>query len=129
MCLSCDGYSDEQLDRALDLAIRVHGWSLTLVGDHDDDPTSWGYTIGLSESFGHPDLIAFGASPRRLDRLLRPLARCVAATGSLPACIERHGIAIGAPRDGEVDGPTVAIWASRYGRDPAGDEFLEARFM
>ncbi len=39
MCSRCDGYSEEEVERALDLQIRVNGWTATQISDDGDlDP-------------------------------------------------------------------------------------------
>ena len=59
MCMICDGYTQEQRDRWLDLTIRTHGWALLGVeGDDPEDPMgSWLFTVGATESHGLPELI------------------------------------------------------------------------
>jgi len=59
MCLRCDGYSDEQIARNLELTILTHGWAIRGVSppEPDDPALGWAYTVGTTENFGLPELI------------------------------------------------------------------------
>lgn len=65
MCMKCDGYSDDQIARNLELTILTHGWAVRGVEpsnelDDDLDATltgGWAFTIGATVSFGLPELI------------------------------------------------------------------------
>ena len=79
MCLRCDGYSDEELDRQQDLAIRVNGYQYLHVyqpGSSTGDGT-WTYTVGLSENFGQPEFICIGIKPERQVSIVKALADTV----------------------------------------------------
>jgi hypothetical protein len=49
---------DETLDRVRDV-INEHGWWVGLF-EGDGDQPAFAYTIGLHETFGHPEIIIFG---------------------------------------------------------------------
>ena len=55
----CDGASPEEARRRLATLVRRHGWAIQGV---EAGPRSapWAYTIGLSEMFGHPELVIAG---------------------------------------------------------------------
>jgi hypothetical protein len=64
MCEICDGMSREESLSALhDHVLRV-GWSITAVTASARNPT-WAYTIGLSTSFDHPELVVVGVTPEQ----------------------------------------------------------------
>jgi hypothetical protein len=73
MCLQCDGYSFEDVMRMTDLHIRVYGYSLVQV----EEAEPWCYTIGLTESFGHPELVACGLKMEAEVELIRTVAGMV----------------------------------------------------
>lgn len=80
MCLICDGFSEDDVIRGLDLTIRTYGWALTQV---DGGRTAWGYTIGLLESYGHPELIVMDLDVGFQPKLMRPLVETIESEGSL----------------------------------------------
>jgi len=58
--------------------IASHGWAVVAVepSRHDD---GWAYTVGLSEGFGHPEIIVRGASPPMALDLVDQIAELVSA--------------------------------------------------
>ena len=108
MCLRCDGYSEEQIRRRRDLTIRVHGWLMAVV--EDDDGPGWTYTVGLTESFGHPELLCVGVEADVQQTLVQSMADEIAESGHVngqPGCQDRglecpqkpesHGTSLHAP--------------------------------
>ncbi len=116
MCLECDGYSHEAAVQAFDLKIRIHGWVVVQVGDGE---SAFSYTVGLVESFGHPELIVVDVDRRLQQGLINELANGIAANGR-PAldrpstrgvrCVEVHR--------NHLHGAYFAMWAARYGTLP-----------
>jgi hypothetical protein len=47
----------------IDAGIAKHGFHVTAVFGGDDGPL-WAYTVGLLETYGHPELITFGLPPQ-----------------------------------------------------------------
>ena len=87
MCIHCDGYSHEQSLLALDLTIRTHGWALTQV----TDTNPWSYTVGLLESYDHPELMITGLELDMQSPVLRRLVDAIEKTGSVDhALLERE---------------------------------------
>lgn len=124
MCLECDGYSFEEAMQALDLQIRVHGWSLTQVGT---GVGAFSYTIGLLESYGHPELVVLDVVETTQQSLLRTLVSHIVEDGDVPAamlaatglrCLPVHEFHL---RDDRFFGG----WANRYGRLPLPGEVLQ----
>lgn len=122
MCLECDGYSHEEVMQALDLRIRVHGWTLVQVQDGD---SGWCYTIGLVERFGHPELCVIDAKLDVRAQVITHLVEGIAARGELPAdqrlmgleCVEVH-------RD-HLRGEWFGTWSERYGHPLRPGEMLQ----
>lgn len=50
--------------------INEYGWHVTNVIEDDDHPP-WSFTIGLFETWNHPELIIVGAIPRHIPRNAR----------------------------------------------------------
>ncbi len=124
MCLRCDGYSEEEVDRAHELAIRVHGWTGIQVSDDGD--SGWTYTLGLNDRLGHPDLIMIDVELEVQGQIVDWLASMVAETGSLDvAVVEANGIELVPVHPDQLCGGLVAQWSHTYGRYPAGGEFLQ----
>ncbi|MGD9796026.1 MAG: DUF4262 domain-containing protein [Acidimicrobiia bacterium] len=76
MCIMCEGASRAEYFDRLGQAIASHGWAVVAVepSRHDD---GWGYTVGLCEGFGHPEIIVRGASPPMAGRLLNQIGALV----------------------------------------------------
>src|SRR5262245_13897008 len=49
--------------------IEQHGWTVTNIREHDGNP-GWAFTIGLFESYGHPEVIIFGMSAESRHSIL-----------------------------------------------------------
>ncbi len=76
---------------ALDLTIRTYGWQLTQVTD--DHP--WSYTIGLTESYGHPELMITGLELDVQSTVIRKIIDAIETTGSVDhAFLERQGVTL-----------------------------------
>lgn len=58
------------MDEAFAEDVRVHGWSLAGVGDHKPP---FQYTIGLTHTFRHPEVIVFGLDGGNAHALLSAL--------------------------------------------------------
>lgn len=59
--------------------IGTHGWTVINVMD---SPT-FAYTVGLTETFNHPELIMFGLEPQNMHHLLNNAAAIVRAKGRI----------------------------------------------
>src|SRR5581483_8235974 len=56
MCDICNGKTIDELRQRRTEAIDTYGWAVQYVeGSHCSSP--WAYTIGLVESFAHPELV------------------------------------------------------------------------
>ncbi len=70
MCLICDGFSEDEIHFRTFGHIEKYGCSIVAV-EADTPSRSWAYSIGLSASFGHPELAVVGLRDRIAGRLIR----------------------------------------------------------
>ncbi|HNJ96772.1 MAG TPA: DUF4262 domain-containing protein [Ilumatobacteraceae bacterium] len=123
MCLECDGFSHEQVMRGLDLKIRTYGWALTQV---DEGPSAFSYTIGLVESYGHPELIALDFDAKHHHPLISWLVDDIVEHGR----ITEARLALGGLRCVEVHPDHLVSdffggWANRYGHLPRPGQAMQ----
>jgi hypothetical protein len=126
MCFMCNGHSVDELERVNDLAIAVHGWMLCQVAA--DVRPGWAYTVGLRESFGHPELLCMdlGSDPDVQRFVVDRLANMVADTGSVDRVeLAWAGLTLVPVHPSHFTHGLAAFWSGRYGRLPGEDEFLQ----
>lgn len=68
----------EEILARLDAAIREHGWAVQSVLPGPDTP-SFSYTLGLTETFGHAELIMCRFDPTLMHRLLNDVGELIRA--------------------------------------------------
>ena len=61
------------LDRIVVKNVNENGWHCVNVIE-DDGHSPWSYTIGLNETWGHPELIVIGRSRATSQAILKTLA-------------------------------------------------------
>jgi len=83
--------NNDEISERVRADIASHGWHLVLVPPADRAP-GWAHTIGLSERFGHPELLVFGSDLPFLRTLGNRLGAQVANGGTLAAGAELPGI-------------------------------------
>jgi len=86
----------DEIEARVAADIARHGWHVVLVPPENDTP-GWAHTIGLQESFGHPELVVFGMDLAVLGPLLNRLGEAVRSGERFLAGSERHGILEGLP--------------------------------
>ncbi len=124
MCIRCEGYGEEQVERMYDLMIDVHGFAMTQVREHGQN--GWTYTMGLRDRFGHPDLLIVHLVPSVQAELASKLGQMVVSDGTLDhevlvaSDIELVPVLPDHFRDG-----LVAEWVNRYRRFPEEGDFLQ----
>jgi hypothetical protein len=125
MCLECDGYSHEEVMQALDLRIRVHGWTLVQVVD---GTTTWCYTVGLVENHGHPELVLFDVRTESQQELMNQLVGLVIDQGELPpAVLAAMGLRVGDVHVDHLESDLFGTWANRYGELPRPGDMVHVR--
>lgn len=79
-------------------AITEHGWHVVLVAADEDRP-AYGFTLGLSERFGHPELCVVGLDDAEDSGLMHDLldsaAEFVAEGGKLSAGMRSSELLVG----------------------------------
>jgi hypothetical protein len=124
MCLRCDGYSEEEVERCLDLAIRVNGWTATQISD--DGQQGWTYTLGMNEELDHPDLIIIDAPIDLQGKIVHWLATMICEEGHLDDdAVEDAGIELLPVHPEQLTGGLIAQWSHRYRRFPDAGDFLQ----
>jgi hypothetical protein len=122
MCLRCDGYSEDDVLRAIDLNVRVHGFSMTYV----EGSRPWTYTIGVTESKGHPDLVITDMEGPSAAPMLRWLYEQIdPADGIDSAAVAAAGVGLVRLDARYLTGYWFGDWVRRYGRLPRVGEFLQ----
>ena len=122
MCLQCDGYSYEQTMLALDLTIRTYGWQLQQV----TDTNPWSYTIGLAESYGHPELMITGLELDMQNSVIRKIVDPIASTGSVDhSFLGREGVTLVEVHPNHLAGEWYGTWSNFYGHLPPPGSFLQ----
>ncbi|HEX2700310.1 MAG TPA: DUF4262 domain-containing protein [Acidimicrobiales bacterium] len=117
MCDICNGGTWDDVLLRKHLAIESHGWSYTAVMS-DPGRACWTYTVGLTSSFDHPELVITGVTPEIAAGLIEELCLRVADGDSLLAGGRRT---IGETTVQLLDVhtaqllPTLADWARYYG--------------
>ena len=128
MCQICDGASIDEVRKAVDRKIDLHGWVVQAVeGGADSDP--WAYTIGLVEQFQHPELVVTSLDATVAGRLLDDLAERVRggerfAPGSTDVGgVEVHFVPV---HPWQFANGLFAMWFDHYRRFGSDDLLLSA---
>ncbi len=125
MCMRCDGCSDEEIERATDLTIITNGYLLLRV---TDEYNPWSYTVGLRESYGHPEFVCVDTSTARQQQLIRLLADEVADQGRIDDDVLRGAdIELLVVDEVHLRDDLVVVWEERYDRSAQTGDFLQIR--
>ena len=117
MCLRCDGYSEDDVLRAIDLNVRVHGFHICAV----EGTRPWTYTIGVPESAGHPDLVVTDVETEQAGELLWHVVRHIDDVGGLDAAdLEADGIRVVPVHPSHRRGRGSAVGSARRPAPEAG---------
>jgi hypothetical protein len=117
MCNACDGESRDNYLSKLDDIIRTHGWAIQgVVSDHPPD-LLWAYTVGLTKSYDHPELVLVGETMDLAHETLNWVASLVRdgerlAAGAHIAIDGPGGIALGAVHPAHVERGLLAMWST-----------------
>ena len=122
MCIMCDGSSYEEAMRSVDLSIRVHGWHMTAV----EAPMPWCYTIGLTETFDHPELVVVDMNIAAEERLIRWAVGMIEQNGRLDdAELSPRGVKVVPVHERHLEGEWFGTWANHYGEMPPIGSFVQ----
>lgn len=113
MCMMCEGATREQVVDHHAKSVERHGWSVVAVDGTQWTP-GWCYTIGLTETFGHPELAVVMCDDRQARRsLTRMVGRVAAGERLVSGYQELSGIGAVACREvapEQLAGGLIALW-------------------
>ncbi len=113
MCIKCDGYSDDEVMRGIDLAIRVYGFYIQGVIEDPDGPGNWAYTIGLTD-FGLPELVLTDHSFTASMQLLNAVGRRLIAGESMAEAVSDLDCTLGPVHLDHLDRDLIVVWLEYY---------------
>ncbi len=126
MCMVCDGFSFEEIERQLDLSIQVNGFFIQQVGDSFDDPTLWSYTIGVNESWGHADFVVVDMPADLQRHVIAALIDDVVDFGEVRAETRRLlDLELVPVHRSHLAAGMVGMWEVRNGRDAEPGDFFQ----
>jgi Domain of unknown function (DUF4262) len=122
MCILCDGGTVDDLLDIVEEEIDDQGYSVMPVGDGRGP--GWAYTIGLTESFGQPELVMTNAKPSFAATAFAAMAGLAAAGEGLDTCdsVDLAGATFRfcTIHPWHVEHGLLNVWAAYYTR--RGDE-------
>lgn len=122
MCSICDGRSFEEVERGVDLSILIYGWHLAMV----EASTPWSYTIGLTETFDHPELVVVGMELAAEQKLINMAVQLIERDGRLePDEVAKRGVEVVSVHDRHLRDEWFGQWSNRYGTQPPAGSFLQ----
>lgn len=122
MCMRCDGYSWEEIDRHHDLVIRVHGYLIQQV----EDVRPWTYTIGARESWNRPELLMVDVEAGLQATLIRAVADDYVEHGEIArSTLDLLDIELVVVDEWHFRDGMVGVWEDRYSRSAATGDFVQ----
>lgn len=122
MCMRCDGYSWEEIERHTDLVIRVHGFMMI----HVEDVPPWTYTIGAFESWDQPELIVIDVDSPMQKALIHAVAEDYVDFGEIrQATLDLLDVEIATVDESHFSDGLVAAWESRYSMAASTGDFVQ----
>ncbi len=120
MCSICDGGTFEESRRFIELTIIDYGWALRGVHPAADDPDGahWTHTIGLLESFNHPELVLTDVEYETAGALVNELGEDIRAGRDITKD-NRLGCTFRDVHPAHLDSELLAAWFNNYGYPPA----------
>jgi hypothetical protein len=107
---------------SLDLTIRTYGWQLHQITDRNP----WSYTIGLLESYGHPELMVTGVRFETQNTMIRKIVDSIEKTGSVDQpFLDRQGVELVEVHPNHLAGDWFGTWSNFYERLPTPGSFLQ----
>ncbi len=107
---------------SLDLTIRTFGWQLTQI----TDTNPWSYTIGLLESYDHPELMIVGLELDLQATVIRKIVDTIERTGTVDhTFLQREGITRVEVHPNHLAGDWFGTWSNFYQRVPTPGSFLQ----
>ncbi len=117
MCDICEGATDDELLFGIYGRILNFGWGIEYVQGRGVSD-SWGYTIGLTESFDHPELALAGMDMRTTALVINSIGRAI-SQGDLPApgelfVCDGHEYLLAEVHTGHYERGTFGMWDFYY---------------
>jgi hypothetical protein len=84
----------DEVDRRVDADIARFGWHVALVPPAEH-ASGWAFTIGLQQSFGHPELAVFGVDLKLLHQLVNRVGERIRAGARFEAGRRYEGLVRG----------------------------------
>ena len=128
MCMRCDGYSWEEIERRTDLMIRIHGFTTI----HVEAESPWTYTLGAYESWDQPELLivdidaATQSAEALALKVTHPLLHDYVDLGEIqPATLDLLDVELIAVDASFFHDGLVAAWESRYNLSAVTGDFVQ----
>jgi hypothetical protein len=122
MCMRCDGYSWDEIERHTDLMIRVHGFTTV----HVAAAAPWTYTIGALESWDQPELLVVDIDPVVQQALVLAVVDDYADRGEIiPSTLELLDVELVPVDESHLVGGLVAGWEARYSMAATAGDFVQ----
>lgn len=119
MCSICEGASDDELLFGICGRIQNFGWAIEYV-QAPEASESWGYTIGLTEGFGHPELALAGFVGDCTAHIINSIGQAVrrgavAVPGALFGCYGNEYLVTDV-HPAHYEAGTFGMWEFYYNR-------------
>lgn len=122
MCMRCDGYSWEEIERHTDLIIRVHGFTTI----HVEDEPPWTYTIGAFESWDQAELIVVDIEAGIQKALVHAVGQDYVDHGEIrPSTLDLLDIGLATVDESHFRDGLVAAWEGRYSMAASTGDFVQ----
>ena len=122
MCMRCDGYSWEEIERHTDVAIRVHGYTTV----HVEAQPPWTYTIGAYESWDQPELIVVDIESAIQKAIVHAVASDYVEFGEVAdATLDLLDVELVTVDESHFVDGLVAAWENRYSLAASTGDFVQ----
>jgi hypothetical protein len=82
---------EDAADEQLLSDVRTVGWHVVGIAADEEGPP-YAFTVGLFETFGHPEIVIFGMAPERICRILNHIGDQIRAGKRFEAGISYLGV-------------------------------------
>lgn len=122
MCMRCEGFSWDEIERHTDLVIRVHGFTTV----HVTGVAPWTYTVGAFESWDQPELLVVDVDPVIQTALVQAVADDYVQFGEIrPATLDLLDVELVTVDESHLVDGLVAGWEQRYSMAATTGDFVQ----